>query len=189
MRLMRVIWRAIFGRPRRVHKLALLMEWPQLWYENNDGERWIPGPDHNDPHDFPGGFHYMRVSRACELEEHCFRIRDDKSGSKKITSGHMGVWREVVEQMVRAGHRLDKSILIVANACERCVNALAWEYGVGGYELGSQQWQEAGTACRICETGTRHVVFGDPDDDTCEMIQGTDLVIDPDCVGKGGAHA
>lgn len=131
-----------------LNTIARGMDWPQLWYENKDGEKWIPDFDNGMPEP-PEGFKYQVSSFACQLEETYLAIED--GNSKEIANGHSGYWKEVVEAMVRAGFPLDQSILIQANACARCVNVLAWEFGVGGYALYSINWHKCGTTCRICK--------------------------------------
>ncbi len=147
----RRVWQWVFGRPRRVHATALEMEWPTMWYENEHGERWTPPDDPSPQSPRPEGFHYMRIQDVSHMHEMFFRV--DGLEGKKILDGEVGFGHDVVEAMVRAGFALDRAMLICANACERCGNALAWEFGVGGYEHGSWQWEEAGTSCLICERG------------------------------------
>lgn len=134
-----------------LYKIARALEWPQLWYENDKGEKWIPDLSQDGMPEPPEGFRYQVSSFACQLEENYLMIQGDGS-SKSVAEGHSGYWQEVVEQMVRAGYSLDQSILIQANACERCRNVLAWEFGVGGYPMYSIMWHKSGTECRICKS-------------------------------------
>jgi hypothetical protein len=47
---------------------------------------------------------------------------------------------------------LSDSLLIAAIACERCLNALIFEYGLeGGYREFSKSWHAANTSCQFCE--------------------------------------
>ena len=50
-------------------------------------------------------------------------------------------------------YTLSEAILISANACERCMNALAHKYGLDwGYEEYGEEWNKAGTSCKYCES-------------------------------------
>ena len=62
-------------------------------------------------------------------------------------------WQEDLAQaMANSGIRLHKAILIAANACERCMNALAYEHGLDwGYEEMSEDWKKCGTECDFCK--------------------------------------
>lgn len=49
--------------------------------------------------------------------------------------------------------RLCDAILICVDACERCLNSLAHQYGLDwGYPEFSERWRESGTKCEMCET-------------------------------------
>lgn len=136
-------------RPPKLHQHALTMDWPYLWYENEFGERVVPEPQKADPSEQPPGFKYQHSTFPCELQH---RIHDCEA-KQPLATGSTNYWQQIVEAMVRAGHPLDKSVLVVAEACERCMNVLAWEYRVGGYPYESEAYNKAGTSCRICENG------------------------------------
>ena len=47
---------------------------------------------------------------------------------------------------------LSEAIIIAATSCERCMNALASEYGLDwGYEEGSEEWEKTNTSCQFCK--------------------------------------
>ena len=55
-------------------------------------------------------------------------------------------------------YRMFEAILVSARSCERCWNALLWQYGCGGEKGGdpgyaeeSEQWHKCGTSCVFCE--------------------------------------
>lgn len=64
--------------------------------------------------------------------------------------------RERVMSLVRGhvwnkNYKMGDAILIAANACERCMNSLAHQYGLSwGYKEHSNEWCEAGTSCNFC---------------------------------------
>jgi hypothetical protein len=50
---------------------------------------------------------------------------------------------------------LDKSIIIASSSCERCMNALAYQYGLNwGYREHSKEWQQTNTQCDFCKGQT-----------------------------------
>jgi len=49
-------------------------------------------------------------------------------------------------------YELGEAILIAANACERCMNTLAYQYGLDwGYKEWSADWVKTNTKCKFCE--------------------------------------
>ena len=62
---------------------------------------------------------------------------------------------DVVLAMVNSGdYRLSEAIAVFGNACERCMNVLAYKYlgGKDGYEEYSEEWHKANTVCDFCKT-------------------------------------
>ena len=65
--------------------------------------------------------------------------------------------REIALSTIRYGwperaRELPHAILIAANACERCMNALAHRYGLRwGYREGGEEWGRCNTVCRFCD--------------------------------------
>lgn len=61
---------------------------------------------------------------------------------------------DVVLAMANSGdYRLSEAITIFGNACERCMNVLAYKYlnGADGYEEYSEEWHKANTVCDFCK--------------------------------------
>jgi 2'-5' RNA ligase len=55
----------------------------------------------------------------------------------------------------RKGWKLGQAIMVVAKACERCMNVLAHEVGLDwGYEHGSEEWKRSNTKCDFCCPGS-----------------------------------
>lgn len=47
---------------------------------------------------------------------------------------------------------LKDAIILAGSSCERCMNALAYRYGLDwGYARGSEEWERAGTSCFVCK--------------------------------------
>lgn len=61
--------------------------------------------------------------------------------------------QKCVVAMVNSGDfELDEAILVMATACERCMNVLIHKYlGDDGYEEYSEEWKKANTVCEFCE--------------------------------------
>jgi hypothetical protein len=73
-------------------------------------------------------------------------------GCNTIASGSSGWDENLVTEMVRQGKKVGEAILIVALACERCLNVLLHQYGLkGGYAECSKDWLESRTSCKFCE--------------------------------------
>ena len=73
-------------------------------------------------------------------------------GSRDLMTMNSGWSDDLVLEMGKSGIPLHKAIMIAANACERCMNSLAYEFGLDwGYEEGSKEWRECGTSCDFCE--------------------------------------
>ena len=74
-------------------------------------------------------------------------------GSSKETIAFISTYSEdLVLAMANSGdYTLSESIIIAAMSCERCMNALAYKYGLNwGYEEYSEEWQKCGTLCEFC---------------------------------------
>lgn len=179
---------------------------PALWYENEEGEKWIPSPGEHFGAP-PPGFIYQHSRFPCSLHhtvlqlvqadevaacKHAGRyirrtfdwvdgiegrecancggtqtrkVREswpamwDAHGSRTIAHGETQWVPDLVLTMSRPrwwGFRrpdftLPHAILVVATACERCLNVLLDRYGLGGYREGSEEWQRCSTRCHFCE--------------------------------------
>ena len=172
-----------------------------LWYENEEGEKHVPGPD-DIPGDQPKGFIYQHGMFPTQLTHNILRLvvreevdacshpaenivktygwidgmegreckachgtqvkkvadpwpeKWDAEGSRSLMVGTSGWSEDLVLAMANSGDfMLFESILVAANACERCMNSLAHQYGLKwGYEEYSQEWAESNTSCEFCDT-------------------------------------
>jgi len=73
--------------------------------------------------------------------------------SDEISRGDSGWSPDLVLAMTNSGdYELPDAILIAANSCSRCMNALAYQYGLDwGFQVGSEEWVKTGTSCQFCE--------------------------------------
>lgn len=71
---------------------------------------------------------------------------------------HIGRANEkIIMAMVNCGDfTLSEAITVLANACERCMNAIAYKYtnGEEGYAEHSEEWEKANTICEFCKSKT-----------------------------------
>ncbi len=125
---------------------------PRFWYENDEGQRWIPNEKHRqEMTEPPAGFHYHHSQFPNELHSSCATRWGAISSSAS--------WNEdLVLAMANDGYKLGEAILIVATMCERCTNAAVHDYGltnnVGltrGYARYSERWERANTRCEYCD--------------------------------------
>lgn len=172
-----------------------------LWYENDDGDKFIPDLSVNGhPGDPPKGYDIFVSRFPCHLRttylmmidpeevKNCnhpeefihstngwidgvegrecrqcggHQIRNidedwpeewDTEGHKSEFSGESGWPQDLVLAIVESGDfNLEEAIVIGAESCERCMNALADKYGLDwGYPEGSEEWEECGTSCDFC---------------------------------------
>lgn len=123
---------------------------PTLWYENAEGERFIPDLMQCGS-DVPPEFVYQHSQFPTTLAHTILLCEDGKSS--QLMRGETGWSEDLVLAMVTSGTwRLSAAILIAANSCERCMNSLAHEYGcTWGYPEYSEDWVKANTRCRFCE--------------------------------------
>ena len=140
---------------------------PTLWYEDEEGN-FLGKPDYEkDPSDPFVGMGDRKKARyqvsrfPTSLRTSYVVIRDDGS-SGTVAAGESGWWEELVLAMATAKpplqkFRLSEAILIAATSCERCMNALAWRYGVTddegrphGYPEDSDDYRDTNTQCHFC---------------------------------------
>lgn len=140
---------------------------PILWYENEQGDRWYPPDNYNGVPPPPDGFRYQWFRNPCELHESVCPA----AGGPRIMSGTASWDPDLVMAMVRPWwllrfqqflsnggrfprrYKLDAAIVKVATSCERCLNALAYEYqGIEhGYRRFGPSWRRSNTRCEDCD--------------------------------------
>jgi hypothetical protein len=127
---------------------------PTLWYENEEGDRWLPtDEDIMDCCTKRPFTHEIQVSRF---------PRNLQTGYTKENVGTIcafnSSWNaKLATNMVLAGVPIEEAILRAGVACERCMNALGHAYGVqwggedGGYPENSKEYQNSNTRCEFCK--------------------------------------
>jgi len=77
----------------------------------------------------------------------------DAYGSRDVGCGHSSWSEDLVLALANSNDfTLSEAILIAGNACSRCMNALAYEYGLDwGYPEFSEEWKNTNTECDFCK--------------------------------------
>lgn len=79
----------------------------------------------------------------------------DGAETYPIMTGNTHIGNEdCVLAMANSGdYTLQEAMVVYANACERCMNVLAYKYlnGKDGYEEFSEEWKKANTVCDFCK--------------------------------------
>lgn len=134
---------------------------PTIWYENADGERFVPDLMLA-VIDVPPGFIYQHSQFPMTLV-HTILVCEDGQSSQ-LMRGEMGWSEDLVLAMANTGKwQLSTAILIAANGCERCVNALAHQHGCSwGYPEYSDAWHRSRTRCCFCKHEAKQPSFGMP---------------------------
>jgi hypothetical protein len=80
-------------------------------------------------------------------------LRDERGKFKKVLTGESSFSDDLaLAIMEHKDLTLSQSIVAAAICCERCMNALAYEYDLDwGYPECSEEWIAAGTTCPFCE--------------------------------------
>lgn len=93
-----------------------------------------------------GGFRQRRAGRP-------WPTKWMAHGSRPVAAIESSWPEDLVLAMANSGdYSLSEAIMVCANACSRCMNALGHRYGLGwGYPELSATWQHAGTICDYCK--------------------------------------
>ena len=123
---------------------------PELWYENEAGDKWIPEGSSIWP-GAPEGFIYQHSMFPDVLHHEVLRVKADNTSEKVMDME--GSWSEdLVLGLVRKGMTLSEAILVAGTACEKCLNVLAHECGLDrGYAEGSEEAIRSHTECEFCK--------------------------------------
>jgi hypothetical protein len=128
-----------------------------LWYENQDGKRYIPMQEElHDGLNPPAGFDYMHSTFPRVLHHQVLRLNRRADGtvqsSTLIFSGESGYPADLVLALVNSGvWDFEQAVLIAAKACERCVNALCHAHGLpDSYAEDSEEYKTSTTRCAFC---------------------------------------
>lgn len=86
----------------------------------------------------------------------CYRRTDNSSEDTKVFEAHSSAPEDLTLALATGanGHRkyaLRDALVIASEACGRCMNALAWQYGLDwGFPPGSEKWNNTRTRCVMC---------------------------------------
>lgn len=129
-----------------------------MWNESEDGKfrKTAKGPE--EPYDprYPIVFARFPARAITRI----YRTRPDGTygSSDLIMEENRGYSLELVLALATGAngqlpkYPLEKAIIYASHICERCENALAFQYGLPwGYPEGADQWIKAGTSCPACE--------------------------------------
>lgn len=124
-----------------------------LWYEDENGNDLgnCIGEDGNIV-DKPDNARYMVSRFPTELKTYMYRLNDDDT-TKQIMESSSSWSDELVTAMVRSGEfTAAEAILLAALACERCMNALAFDQKLSwGYKRYSEEFNNCKTECDQCK--------------------------------------
>lgn len=128
-----------------------------LWVETKDGERApVSCVDGSCP---PPETHPYAFSRfPCEVTTTMHVRRSDGAygTDDRIASGASSYPEDLALALANGSNgqrqfRLSHAIIIASQTCERCMNALAHQYGLTwGYPEGSESWIKSNTKCDMC---------------------------------------
>lgn len=129
-----------------------------IWYTDDD-LNYIPYTDHL-PFELPEGATLVHTCFPLSIVTDTYRLKDKSGGygtKDKICSSETilsAAGDKLILAMVNSGkYTLSEALVILANACERCLNVLWDKYfpGEDGYPEYSEEWYNAGTVCDFCK--------------------------------------
>lgn len=143
---------------------------PTMWYEDEEGNKFIPDWDSANP-TYPDTsvYKYAHSRFGRELHHDILEIKPD--GSSSPMGGMNSTFPEdlALALVTHEGFKLSDAIALSGSCCERCLNILVHHYGLpDGYPRDSEDAQRVGTHCEVC----RQV---DPDYDQQVRDAGTGL--------------
>lgn len=149
-----------------------MKEIPTLWYENENGERWLL-PDTRwcgDPPP-PEGFCYQHSRFPNSVRHLVLGVENDKShmiaamestwSAKLVMAMARPSLKERAMQFLRYGRfapkiGLHQAILHASVSCEACGNVLRHRYGIDdGYRKYSEEWVKSNTSCELCRCASK----------------------------------
>lgn len=123
-------------------------ELPTFWYEDKDGNKWIPPKNFDNPNNISEDFIYQHSRFPLEVS-HTIYGPEGKVGTFNTTTRN----EKLILALVKDGYSLEQSMLIYSIACERCMNVIGHDYGLEGYyDKNSLDYKKSNTSCEFCET-------------------------------------
>lgn len=142
---------------------AVLHQAHGMWFEDDQDLKPPVLVDYRDPSKMPPVNEYPIAASCSPLSvvTHYYRRRKSDGmygGDDRLYTGESTISEDLVLAMAtgykdRRKFRLSEAMVILGSSCERCMNALGFEYGMSwGYEEGSEQWVRSRTVCKMCVT-------------------------------------
>lgn len=146
----------LFARITQQDRLADMIA--PVWFENANRDVAIPPkPDVAQRQHAPDGFDIVHVLQVGVIAHDTLRFEKDADEPQLIGRELHEFDQRLVEDMVRAGAKLVGSILMAAEACERCLNALRFEFRGVGYPVDSKMYVQNPARCRLCREEGRQL--------------------------------
>lgn len=123
-----------------------------IWYEDDEGKIQAPSIDQIKNYDNPKDAVYQLSRIPCRLDTMKILIKPDGTSGARSTMTE-GYPPDLALALTNSGDfTLGEAIIFSATVCERCMNALAYEYGLDwGYPVDSQAYATCGTSCKLCK--------------------------------------
>jgi len=125
--------------------------------EDLKGFQYLDKNDKVIPHDFenldvPKKAKYWKTYSIRTINESVYKI-NKKGNFNKFIGFNSTYSPDLVLAIVKSGdYDYSEAQIIASQSCERCMNALAYKYGLDwGYPEYSLEWYESGTSCKFCE--------------------------------------
>jgi len=95
---------------------------------------------------------YWKTYSTRTIKEETYKI-NKKGESEKIIGFNSSYSPDLVMAIVKSGdYDYCEAQIIASQSCERCMNALAYKYGLDwGYPEHSLEWYESRTECNFCK--------------------------------------
>ena len=121
-----------------------------LWFETKSGRKIKATDRVYKTLSIPKFAKYQVSQFPCQLTTTYLKLTED--GSERIGTSNSSWSEDLVLAMANSkDYTLSQSILIAANACERCMNSLAHKYGINwGYSEYGEEWKKSNTCCEFC---------------------------------------
>lgn len=123
-----------------------------LWFENEEGDKFFIDWENWEGLSADEGYDYM-FSRNPDVLVERMHVRNEDGNWEELCVGESSFPEDLVLAIVESGdYGLCDSITIASICCERCMNALAHQYGLDwGYPEFGEEWRDCSTSCQFCE--------------------------------------
>jgi hypothetical protein len=124
-----------------------------LWYETKNGKKlYLSEKDWQDGYILPKGAVYQVSRFPISITTNYLYLHPD-GRTEEMGSSNSPFHEDLVLAMANSGeYRLSHAMIIASEACERCTNVLAHNYGLDwGYAENSEEWKKSNTLCEYCK--------------------------------------